>query len=792
MISQKVFEELINKPWMMEAKYDNHRDRIVGHLIGMGASDEEAALRTLELKLFETLESDDTTSVSFLEDLLDSDPDGFWQLLSHPSLSDDPENGQEMPFALLYLELQDPASADILWALPWVQDGVTGPEIHSVKYLQELALGYQQVFQAILKKEIDWLPPLTGLDTEPLRLMGSMSATDESAVLQIIEMPFLETIEPDDHESLRILDKLAASDPVRFQDVVSHLTLLGGTSNDVAIFLFMESLRKKDPEAATAIETLPWVQDVIGKSEYRTPFIPHQGTMVFNIKKRVISLIDMASRYPRLFMATIGKSWIQDDLTDQEISIMIYIYRIARDYDEATALQIIKMPFLDSVEGGERATMIILADFILKQKGLLWLLSHPSLTGGITDDQGAMVGLWHLEWEDPEAAATIRALPWVLDGLAESEQNPILVLRELARESPNVFKTLTNMPWLQDGLNSDEAGVVGHLTSMSGKSSTRRDEASALQIIAMPFLETIDRTDVSAMQSLSRLFRKSDRGYFYQVLSHPTLRDGITDGHTVIVAALHQAVVFRPELLDVLLDPEKVTAKKRVIQLPHSGDVALGVIHIGHGNYRTMDILEEMVRAQEGFMALPFPTSYVGLLIADVNEFGGSGGPDGRPTIDPGGEENRYLIAHELAHTYWYFSTRWIAEGGAEIMTSVSADTLLSLNECSLADNLSELDRLYLEHAERGLSEDIIYNSACAYTLGRGLFLDLYDSLGDAAFREGFAKLYLMMRDGELDDECYDLEYGFCYVKAAFVTTAPPESAAIAEPIIERHYYGPR
>ena len=72
------------------------------------------------------------------------------------------------------------------------------------------------------------------------------------------------------------------------------------------------------------------------------------------------------------------------------------------------------------------------------------------------------------------------------------------------------------------------------------------------------------------------------------------------------------------------------------------------------------------------------------------------------------------------------------------------------------------------------------------------MFLDLHETLGDEAFRSGFGRLYVAMRDEERDDECTGLELGVCYVRAAFVADAMPDSAALAEPVIARWYYGPR
>ena len=86
-------------------------------------------------------------------------------------------------------------------------------------------------------------------------------------------------------------------------------------------------------------------------------------------------------------------------------------------------------------------------------------------------------------------------------------------------------------------------------------------------------------------------------------------------------------------------------------------------------------------------------------------------------------------------------------------MTTVPANKQFSSNECSLGDTPSDLDRLREELSESGQSTGIIRDSGCAYSLGRGLFLDLHVTLENEAFRRGFGRLYLAMRDGERDGE---------------------------------------
>ena len=548
--------------------------------------------------------------------------------------------------------------------------------------------------------------------------------------------------------------------------------------------------------AAAAIDALPWVQDdmttlersIVGDLQTLAARAPEvfwelmhkpwmeemrEDTHGTELQEMVVQLFSLALHHRQVFWDLVHKPWMQDDLTGPERQAIFLLAPIA-NADEAAALQIIGMPFLDSMDRGDLTILDTLRT--LEGEGLHYLLSHPALIGGITDDQRAAVALLRLEWQYPETAAVILALPWVRDGIAPSEVESAIALQELALKSRQVLQALAQKPWMQDGLTPDESSMTWKLRSI-------RDESAALRILDMAFLETVDGVDAAAMEALAVLSWESDRGYLEQVLSHPTLRDGITDDQTVVVAALQSVVRHRPELLDTLLNPDQVTVEKRVIRLPHSGEVTLSVIHVIPGTYRTMDILEQMVRTQEGFMAVPFPRSYVGLLAADAIPVGG--GPSGMITVDPGSAEDDYIIAHELAHTYWSFFPPWLREGAADFMTTVSADAEFSSNKCSLADNLSDL-----EHIESGLSEDIIYRSGCSYALGRGLFLDLYETLGYGAFRQGFGRLYLTMRGKEHDDECTGLERGVCYVRAAFVTDALPESAALVEPVIVRWYYG--
>ena len=526
-------------------------------------------------------------------------------------------------------------------------------------------------------------------------------------------------------------------------------------------------------EVEAAFQALPWPADGLTTGE----------------EEALIQLRQLASENPPALWNLLLKPWVQDGLSGLEMEVAMLLPQIG-GYDESLLQAITRMPVLDTFELDDITILQTLTG--LSQESLSWLLDHPTLAGGITDADGTTVSLLLLERQHPQAAAAVNALPWIRDGIDSSEENQVPALLEFAAESGQVFQVLATREWVRDGLNEEEVAVLVDLGQLSGASHAKRDVEATLQIIDMPFLDMVDGLDAAAVDSLQQLFWESGtEDYLGYVLSHPVLQDGIDDDLAVVVAALAIVVEERPELLGTLLDLGPAAVEKRVLQLPLRGEVTLSVLNVSPGTYRTMDILDRAVRSLEEYMGVPFPRNYVGLLVADATDAGGAGGPSGVITVDPVWSESEYTIAHEAAHVYWAFPPSWIAEGGAEFMTTVSVGTQFESHQCGVADNLSGLDRLYWDLFDSGQPVRTRDLGGCPYSLGRGLFLDLQETLGDEAFRQGFAALYLSLRDDKHFDRCRGRERGLCYVKEAFVANAAPEAALLAGEVIEHWYHGP-
>ena len=378
-------------------------------------------------------------------------------------------------------------------------------------------------------------------------------------------------------------------------------------------------------------------------------------------------------------------------------------------------------------------------------------------------------GLW-LEQQDPDLALAIKNLVWAQDGINIAEYKAIQGILYAAVGSRPTASSLISRNWVQDGIDGAEAELITHFAYL-----VRTDSSTALRILRMPFLKTIEPPDASAMEALSML-AVSDTETFRDVLSHPALTDGISNDLAPIVATLHGVAGTNPALIEVLLDPNRVVLELRTITLPLSGEVVLTIIRTGPGATRSMDLLESAVRGAEEATDAPLPTNYVGLLFENAVSGSSAGTNFGthiaiRPEFDDEDDTGKAVyaglgIAHEVAHYYWYGNADWIDEGAADFVATIieTARTgrplVVGRPPCAYAGSISELESLEFERGDAEFQ--------CNYSLGLRLFMDLHRTLGAERFRQGFRELYLASK-AERDAHDYPTtSLGIGQVKEAF------------------------
>ena len=351
--------------------------------------------------------------------------------------------------------------------------------------------------------------------------------------------------------------------------------------------------------------------------------------------------------------------------------------------------------------------------------------------------------------QNPAAAQTIQAWPWVADGIAAAERESAAALVNLAIVSEPLLRDLLGQPWVNRVENFPELAAA--LTALQGI-ATLIEPAAARRIAAMPFLNSLEPADGAALESLAQL-AAADRQTFEQVINHPALGGGIGDDMAPVVSVLGGVQRTNPNLLPRLLSLGQVAVEERIVDQPGAGPLILVIIRLGPGaagNADSMDLLAAAVRFIADYMGEPLPVRYVALLFAEAVPSHSAGANFGThiavrpqydsPAADYPARNGGRAMAHEVAHYYWAGNAPWLDEGAAEVLAALFAASHWGGNPrpnhypCAKAAGIRDLAAA--DYARGAAGEQ------CPYALGERLFLDLRRALGADNFRRGFRRLY--------------------------------------------------
>ena len=522
------------------------------------------------------------------------------------------------------------------------------------------------------------------------------------------------------------------------------------------------------------IAKLSWIADGIDESE----------------RAAARELTTLVETNPPVALILLERPWVADGVTGIERAVIERINDIGYDLP-MFAGEIVELPWLvDDVIQPESEVVEILweisnLDLTLARQ----FMSLTWLDDGISQaDASLLSDLRFTARDDVVLAERLVSLPWLVDGVDETERITSERLQWIASEDVELAKAIAYKPWFgESSLSNGAARAVNSLYYINYE-----DNALAKSIVAMPFLDTLEPTDTAALEALSWL-AYTEIFALQEVLAHPTLKDGITDEWAPVVALMDSVNEAAPAFLRPLLDPEQATVAQRSITLPNSGAVDLAIIRTAPGATRSMALLEHSVASVEEFMGTALPTNYVGLLFGTA-VLGYSGGTNygayfvmlPEYDADDGSDSAQYaghLMAHEVAHYYWHGNPNWLDEGLAELLASISesertgAPVAIDYTHCPAGDNIALLERLD--------AAGVIYDYRCNYALGGQFFLELYETLGDAVFRQGLRNLYLTSLVEDYADEFDGSPVGIRQIQDAFQSDADT-----VNPIIDKWYHG--
>ncbi len=406
-------------------------------------------------------------------------------------------------------------------------------------------------------------------------------------------------------------------------------------------------------------------------------------------------------------------------------------------------------------------------------------------------------------------ASTVTATETATPTLPSEPSDVEELLLERSSHDGGISAAFLEKPWIRDGLTVAEAYTVGELLTGPFYSESEAESEVLLRIVEMPFLDTFEVSDYAVAECLIRL---GFEGYLRQALDHPLLSGGISDTNAWFVLGL-LSTFLGADAKNIdnrhrLLDPAQMYLQERTIVLPLAGELTLIVVRLTPDAPRTIDIVEELLHQHESFMNVAYPFNVAAVFILDDGQVAGHNYGNGIMRAHPVHEEDLDILAHELAHDYWfppfawgesvpvidYAPFNWIVEGAATFMQAHAADWLerAPTSPSEIRFNISCTLGTIEEYDRKTFDGTLMDSSAgtCPYTMGLGIFADLYNRLGDAEFRRGFGSLYLKMSSREHDDECVWESRGLCYMRKAFVEDASPGFAEAAGEVIDLWFHG--
>ena len=659
---------------------------------------------------------------------------------------------------LSYIANKDTGVGLSVVALDWVQDGVEGVEADAIDWMNNF--GDAEVASAVVS--LGWVRDgVEGVEADAIDWMSNIG--DAEVASAVVSLGWVQDgIEELEVKTIEELSYIANKDTGVGLSVVAFDWVQDGVDDvEAGAIDWMNNFG--DAEVASAVASLGWLQDGIDDVEVKT----------------IEELSYIANEDTGVGLSVVALDWVQDGIDDVEAGA---IDRMSNFGDAEVASAVVSLSWVqDGIDDVEVKTIEELSYIANKDTGVgLSVVALDWVQDGIEEVEAGAID-WMSNFGDAEVLSSVVSLGWVQDGIEWLEVKTIEELSYLAYENAEVASAVVSLSWVQDSVNGAEAALIEDFGSIAGN-----DAGAALQIVGMPFIETIEPPDISAMASLRQLAAFKPET-FVRVMSHAALLDGISNDIAPIVATLNGVAGTNPGLIDVLLDSSKVLLERRAITLPLSGDVILFIIRTAPGAARSMDVLEHSVRSAEEYMGAAFPTNYVGLLYANAVHGSFAGTNSGTHiTILPdydvadGTEEAEFAsfaIAHEVAHYYWSGNADWVDEGAADFMASIverdrtGRPINATSSPCAHARNIVELESLKI-------TQDSI-EFGCNYSLGERLFLDLNRTLGDTQFQQGFRELYIASAARDDTDDDGSASIGIEHVMQAFLLGEKATNAVI-------------
>ena len=550
--------------------------------------------------------------------------------------------------------------------------------------------------------------------------------------------------------------------------------------NQAAAAEFIQAIWNEDAELGAVVSQFPWAGDGISQGELlRLDQIAFLSAKDLGLTRKVL-------QYPWVANETIR-------FETESLDIFRQILDIPGVADSGLIENLAGSRWVaDGFKGVERDALVRLYHLLETAERLNFdILNQLASSSWLTDRifNRDLDVLWRLrvllelsDAADSNVAEKLIGYPWVTDGIIPDELDALSRIHELleldGRRGTEFTDRLSQYPWFTDDITHREHRALWKLKQLA-EIDARMGSDLVDRLLEYPWLaDEVDPVELAALISFQQLLDSKDaaRSEFSKTLaSYPWVRDG--GGITLLEgSSLYKLTAWIPAKVDLEraqrrwihdgLDGKDwsfltvlLTAKHRsehqyrnlfkihygrvkTISLPLAGETDLAVIR--HSRFpsddNSLELMEDMARALEGFMEVPFPRT---LVVIGIIEY-----------YNP---DSNLAVPHEMTHIYWGGHTGappWFTEGAAGFLPDYARElTGVQTIEERRKELLHELE---VDCYQRGVEniwqmkllekrnhEEYQAFHACNYAFGELFLMETYRLLGHDATAAAMRELYL-------------------------------------------------
>ena len=558
-------------------------------------------------------------------------------------------------------------------------------------------------------------------------------------------------------QHLSIMGRLS---PPLARQMLELVWLADGISEDERLVIkTLTLLAREDISVAEQVADLNWLGDEISEDE----------------RWAVRWLRDIGRQNPGRLAIILGLQWLNGPFSEDIKWTILNTRDIARE-NAGLADELLDSAWLqDELTGEERITLAYLSDILQEDKplaqtlaGLQWFQDGP-----IQREAWAIGDFRDIAREDVSLARQVLALPWLHDEITQDERSITYDLKELAASDSSSATSVLNLMWLQDDITASERRTLRELRGV-----VKRDASLGRLLIDSPFLQSdVTSRTIEAIKSLDFLEKRYPEVYA-DLTGRGWFTDGITSDDAALILVFGRASRnFNPETIRHLLTDHQIESSSTVFPLGGQRQVTsiLGGAQLRPSSLNEFarreieSLIERSAMEIETFMDIPFPMDDLILLFAGCEEGPYSSGDcdfwglyrGTHMVVDPrlAIRDARGTLAHEVAHYYWHSRSGvplWFYEGGADFLKSYVQIQLFdenlesrrlrvdqsSIDRCQIkgANNIQKLiDKLAQDGWTKHRESEVFW---CNYAYGEALFLHLYETIGESAFRTAWKDIY--------------------------------------------------